>query len=418
MDFLIKTTLNNKEFCETYIAENMDEAYNKARIDAEQRNPNVTFPTIDKCEIEEVISTDNDTLSAEKDESTNPSGLYPYDPTYTSIDIEEVQYSVFEYLRQLGKGRIIINPDYQRHFVWKPVQQSKFIESVILNFPLPPIYLNQNKENKYIVIDGLQRTTTLNEFFEDKFALKGLEALPNYNGKKFSDLSEALQSKLENKKLTIFSLKPSTPMVVIYDLFNRINTGGTQLNRQEVRNCIFIGESTKLLLELSSTIEFKNAIDWGISPKRMKDREVVLRYLAFRWGDFQNNYDGDLSNFLETVMGKINKMGTSKIEEIRKDFSRVMKWAYKLWNRNCFRIKTATTRGVINTAILESVCLFLAKKDDDYLESNREMILSNYADLLTDDTYISSVSRATGSKQNVLHRFEKAEEILSKNTKL
>ena len=259
MEYLIKTIIDSKAYRETFDADNSDDAYDKAKQDATLKFGNIVFPEKDNCTIEQVISTDNDTDSIEKDESESPSCLYPYDPTYTSIDIEEVPFSIFEYLRQLDKGRIIINPDFQRHFVWKPVQKSKFIESVILNFPLPPIYLNQNKESKYIVIDGLQRTTTLSEFFDDKFQLKGLEALPDYNGKKFSDLSDTLQAKLENKKLTIFSLKPSTPMVVIYDLFNRINTGGTQLNRQEVRNCIFIGESTKLLLDLSSKIDFKNA---------------------------------------------------------------------------------------------------------------------------------------------------------------
>ena len=118
-----------------------------------------------------------------------------------------------------SEKRIIVNPEFQRNQLWKQEQKSRFIESVILNFPLPPIYLDQNKENKYIVIDGIQRTTAHSEFFDDKFALSYLEALPSYNGKRFSDLSEILQSKLENKKLTIFSLKPSTPLVVIYDLY-------------------------------------------------------------------------------------------------------------------------------------------------------------------------------------------------------
>jgi hypothetical protein len=417
MEYSIKTIINNKEYREIFDAESSEEAYNKAKKDAEQKNENIEFPDLEHCTIEQVISSDNDTDSIEKDESANPSGLYPYDPTYSSIDIEEVPFSIFEYLRQLSKGRIIVNPDFQRHSVWKPIQKSKFIESIILNFPLPPIYLNQNKENKYIVIDGLQRTITLSEFFNDKFQLKGLEALPSYNDKKFSDLSDILQSKLENKKLTIFSLKPSTPMVVIYDLFNRINTGGTQLNRQEVRNCIFIGESTKLLLELSSNEKFQNAIDHGISPKRMKDREVVLRYLAFKWGDYPNNYEGNLSNYLESFMVKINKMDQPQIDEIRKDFLRVMIWAYKLWENKCFRIPSEKTRGVINTAILESVCLFLSNKDDEYLERNRNTIKNNYETLLKDTTYISAVTRATGSKQNVSNRFQKAKDILSTNTK-
>lgn len=149
----------------------------------------------------------------------------------------------------------------------------------------------------------------------------------------------------------------------------------------------------------------------------MKDREVVLRYLAFRWGDYKKNYEGDLSNYLENVMIQINKMSPSQIKDIRKDFSRVMNWAYKLWNRDSFRIQTKKTRGVINTAIFESVCLFLSEKSDEYLERNRNKIKNNYNQLLKDDIYISSVTRATGSKQNVYYRFQKAKEILSTNTK-
>ena len=247
-----------------------------------------------------IIVTDEDTI----EEDSNDGGIYPYDPAYTDIEIGEAPFSIFEYLRQLNKGKIKIQPDFQRNQVWTTVQKSRFIESVILNFPLPPIYLNETKDSTYIVIDGLQRTTALQEFYNGDFALTGIEALPKYNGRYFKEpknnsksgikfdyseivLPEPLQSKFEDKKLTIFILKPSTPMVVIYDLFNRINTGGTQLNRQEVRNCIFIGKSTQLLKELSEENYFKKAIDWGVSDKRMKDREVVLRYLTFRWFDFK-----------------------------------------------------------------------------------------------------------------------------------
>lgn len=363
----------------------------------------------------EVIETDADTDALEED-LANPNGLYPYDPTFASIDIDEISFSVYEYLRQMKKGRIVINPEFQRNQVWTSVQKSRFIESVILNFPLPPIYLNQDKEGRYIVIDGLQRTTALHEFFEDVFSLNSLEALPAYNGKKFTDLSEALQSKLENKKMTIFSLKPSTPMVVIYDLFKRINTGGTQLNRQEIRNCIFIGKSTRLLKELASLECFKKATDFGVSPRRMKDREVVLRYIAFRWGNFKERYEGDMSKFLESMMTDINKMSDTQLKEIENDFVRVMQWAFRLWGDICFRVPTEKTRGVVNMAILESVCLFLSLSSESYLQNNISLIRSNYQQLIKNSLYHESVTRATASKQSVTMRFGLACNILSMNT--
>lgn len=91
---------------------------------------------------------------------------------------------------------------------------------------------------------------------------------------------------------------------VVYDIFERVNTGGTQLNRQEIRNCIFAGKATKLLKKLSEQEYFKQAIDYGFSPKRMKDRELILRYLAFKIFDDNEDYQGDMSDFIEEAMKK------------------------------------------------------------------------------------------------------------------
>lgn len=361
---------------------------------------------------ERFIETDQDTIN----EDTNDGGIYPYDPAYTDIEIGDTPFSVFEYLRQLEKGKITIQPDFQRNQVWKPKQKSKFIESIILNFPLPPIYLNETKETTYIVIDGLQRSTALTQFYSGELELTGLEALPKYNGNKFKDLSETLQSKFENKKLTVFILKPSTPMVVIYDLFNRINTGGTQLNRQEVRNCIFIGKSTQLLKELAEQDHFKRAINGGVKDTRMKDREVVLRYVAFRWFDYHSEYTGDMSDFVETAMKKINKSDDNNIEKIKKDFQRVMEWSFKIWKKSNFRIPTDLTRGTINTAILESVCNYLSSKSDDFIERNKGIIKENYNELIKYKIYFEAVTKSTGNKAKVLDRFKLANEILNQGT--
>lgn len=391
--------------------------------------PNLTFISIKKLQsisgellyyfkiVPELL-----TKEIEKDEDTEPEddiangGLYPYDPAYTDIEIGEEPFSIFEYLRQLEKGKINIQPDFQRNQIWSDFQKSQFIESIILNFPLPPIYLNQTKEAKYIVIDGLQRTTALSDFYKGKYSLTDIRALPKYNGMIFKELPETLQSKFEDKKLTIFVLKPSTPMKVIYDLFNRINTGGTQLNRQEVRNCIFIGKSTRLLKELAMEEAFKKAIWWGVKDTRMKDREVVLRYLAFRWFDFENAYKGDMSEFVESAMRSINQMDELQIIGIKADFIRTMGWTYKIWGRENFRIPTDFTRGTINTAILESVGRFISFKTDDFLELNKETIHENYFLLIKDAKFKEAVTTSTSSRTHVFDRFSQAEVILTQGT--
>ncbi|PTS89141.1 hypothetical protein DBR27_22935, partial [Flavobacterium sp. HMWF030] len=203
------------------------------------------------------------------------------------VDIKEEWFSVFELIRKIKQNKVVMNPDFQRNLVWKPQQKSQFIESIILNIPLPPLYFRKELNGDYIVVDGLQRTSTLNDFVSDKFQLSGLAALPDLNGNSFENLESRLQARIEDRKLLVYILQPQVPMKVVYDIFNRINTGGTKLERQEIRNCIFIGKSTDLLKLLASTNQFKEAIDGGISPTRMKDREAILRCLAFTIFDFE-----------------------------------------------------------------------------------------------------------------------------------
>jgi len=360
---------------------------------------------------ENTIETDKDTEEQDRSEDAVNSG-----EAFFNLEMAEVPYTIFDYLRRVTQQRIIVQPDFQRLLVWTADQRSRFIESVLMNFPIPPMYLNETVDAKYMIIDGLQRTTALGLFYNNAYKLSGLETLKEYNDIYFRDLPETLQTKFEDKKLTIFALSPRTPMKVIYDLFNRINTGGTQLNRQEVRNCIYIGESTKLLRKLSEEDFFRRAISNGIKPTRMKDREAILRYLSFRWLDYENNYKGDISEFIEEAMKGINRMSAVSVQEMYDDFRYVMEWSYRIWGRQNFRVPTATTRGSINVAILESVCKYLSGKSDDFLERNTEVIRRNFVALLNDDVYFQSVSTSTGNRIKVLDRFRIAATILNFGT--
>jgi hypothetical protein len=360
----------------------------------------------------DVIEKDEDT--AEEDRSDN-GGLYPYDPTTADIDIREDPQTVFELMRKYNNNKLIIDPDFQRNLVWTPQKKSKFIESVILNFPLPPLYVNQTVEGKYIIVDGLQRTSTLHEFVNDGFNLIGLEALTDLNGYNFSELQELpgdYQTRIEDKKLYIYIIRPSVPAKVVYDIFNRINTGGTNLERQEVRNCIFSGKSTRLLKELSEKDYFKRAIDYGISPRRMKDREVILRYLAFKIFDYETEYPGELSDFVEKAMKEINLMKDDKVEGLKNDFMRVMNLSFDFFGRRNFRLPAAERRGRINIAIFESVSCFFSINSDDFLQTHKMNIQHNFDKLLQNQEYIDAIRYATSSKAKVITRFKLAQEVL------
>ena len=361
---------------------------------------------------DDVIKTDEDT--AEED-SGDSSGLYPYDPTKADIDIREEPQTIFELLRKYDNGKLITDPDFQRNVVWELDKKSRFIESVILNFPLPPWYLNQTKEGKLIIVDGLQRTTALHEFVNDKFKLSALEALTKLNGYTFSELKELpgdYQTRIEDKKLNIYLIKPSVPVKVVYDIFNRINTGGTKLQRQEVRNCIFSGKSTKLLKELSEKEYFRKAIDNGVSPERMKDREVILRYLAFKLFDYEKDYQGDMSDFVEKAMKKINLMDDRDIDILKNDFERVMNLTFEFFGTKNFRLPSGKNRGRINIAIFESVCYFFSSMSDNFLELHKKSIQDNFIKLLENPEYFDAIRYSTSSKSKVITRFKLAQNIL------
>ena len=361
---------------------------------------------------DDVIKTDEDT--AEED-SGDSGGLYPYDPTEADIDIREDPQTVFELLRKYDNGKLIIDPDFQRNVVWELDKKSKFIESVILNFPLPPWYLNQTKEGKLIIVDGLQRTTALHEFVNDEFTLSGLEALTKLNGYTFSELKELpgdYETRIEDKKLYIYLIKPSVPVKVVYDIFNRVNTGGTKLERQEVRNCIFSGKSTKLLKQLSEKEYFIKAIDNGVSPKRMKDREFILRHLAFKLFDYEKDYQGDMSDFVERAMKKINLMDDREIDILKNDFERVMNLTFEFFGSKNFRLPSGQNRGRINIAIFESVCYFFSARSDEFLQSHKKSIQDNFIKLLDNSAYFDAIKYSTSSKSKVSTRFKLAQDIL------
>jgi hypothetical protein len=340
--------------------------------------------------------------------------IYPYDMP-EEVDIREEPQTVFEWMRKLNASRLIIEPEFQRNLVWKPEQKSQFIESVLLNIPLPPLYVNQNRDGKYIIVDGLQRTSTLDEYInKDSFSLSHLKVLKNLNGLRFSQLDQMYQAKIEDKKFLVYVIKPTVPLQMVYDIFHRINTGGTQLTQQEIRNCFYIGQATRLLKELSEQAYFKRAINKGISPKRMKDREAVLRYLAFRLLDYRTQYKNDMDAFLNEALRQINLMEPPRIDRLRTDFERVMTLTYDFFGDENFRLPTTTTKGRINIAIMESVCYFFSKQTNSDLIKNRQTIMSNYNELITNQDYRDATQFATGDTRRVIRRFELAQEILGR----
>jgi uncharacterized protein with ParB-like and HNH nuclease domain len=172
---------------------------------------------------------------------------------YTDIGDPEVDSLYGKYKR----GKLILQPEFQRHFVWDPVKSSRLIESVLLDIPLPVIYLSQEKDGREYIIDGQQRLTTFFSFIDGKFPngkdfkLTGLKVFDNLNRKTFSELEEDIQDKIRYCKIHAITFKKESSPDLKFEIFERLNTGSVSLNDQELRNCIYRGPYNELLRKLS-----------------------------------------------------------------------------------------------------------------------------------------------------------------------
>ena len=311
-----------------------------------------------------------------------------------------------------------MNPDFQRNEVWSKEQKSQLIESTMLEIPIPAFYMKKDAQGRLIVVDGLQRTLALRGFLNDEFPLTGLKALSRLNGltctemRKNDSLSNLI-TRVEDRQLFFYVISKNTPMSIVYDIFNRINTGGTKLERQEIRNCIFIGNSTRLLKELSGEDVFKKAIDKGISGKRMKDREAALRCMAFTILDYKKTYIRSMDDFLEQAMRRINKMSTVEVDDLKQKFLTIMERTQRTYGDTNFRIPSEYTRGRINIAVMETIYYVYYRKIKMGQTIDDNLMRQSFQTLLKDPGYLEAVRNSTGSPSNVTKRFDLAKQIFN-----
>lgn len=222
-----------------------------------------------------------DGVTADEVINSSDEGDLTLEGTNPTIKLDKNNRSLSEFHRWYSKGRIIVDPEWQRKYVWDRKRASRLVESFLIDLPVPVIYLAVNDEGKYEVIDGLQRLTSIFDYFENRYALTGLEIRKELVGKQFSELDTELQSKLEDATLRTFELSQTAPKDLMFIIFERLNTGGMALNDMEIRNCLYRGGLNDLIKELCQLEEFKNSAGQSGLEKRMADRTLILRYLAF-----------------------------------------------------------------------------------------------------------------------------------------
>jgi hypothetical protein len=342
----------------------------------------------------------------------------PFDPE--RIDVATRTPTVALLLSRLNRGVLDLQPEFQRIAgIWSEQNQSRLIESMLLRIPLPTFYAAESDGDNWLIVDGVQRLTTIARFIDpesigqgsDPLVLRGLEYLwRQYEGKTFSDLPGRLQTRLLETELVVHLIRLGTPEPVMFNIFARINTGGRPLTRQELRHALIPGPARDILRELASAEPFLRATLGSVSPKRMEDREMVLRFIAFRLTEV-DTYRPEFDDFLRVAMRQVNKLDPAEIAALRSDFNRAMDAAHQVFGGHAFRKRypNQERRSPINKALFEAIAVNLARfsaEDIKALNQRKAEVVYNFSELLDQrPEFDRAISVATGDPAKVRLRF-------------
>lgn len=344
-------------------------------------------------------------------------GDYPLDAVFVRTE----QRTVGEVVSRIEKNRYILDPDFQRDFVWPNPKQSKLIESCVMRIPLPVFYVAEAPDGRIIVVDGLQRLTTFARFLDNKFRLTGLVSgdrtgSHELEGKTFDDLPLNLQERVSDTQLTMYILDAKAPERARLDIFERVNSGA-QLTRQQMRNALYNGPATQWLKQAAEGEPFQQATAGSLDSKAMRDREAINRFCAFSLLGWESYTTGDMDSFLAQGLKRLADLGDEKRVSLRQDFDAAMSLSARLFGQHAFRKSLASqytnaSRSVINISLFEVSSVILARfavlsdgSDDDEIRTIIE-------ELVGDEDFARSITYSTNSTQAVKKRFSTLEAAL------
>ncbi|GGS12241.1 MULTISPECIES: DUF262 domain-containing protein [Streptomyces] len=344
----------------------------------------------------------------------------PFDPEHIDIDTRTTTVDLL--LSRLRNEMIDLAPDFQRKAgIWTDGKQSRLIESLLLRIPIPSFYAAEKKDGSWAIVDGIQRLTSIARFVEpeavgaDPLKLTGLEYLRNFEDTGFANLSGKLQIRLRETEVVVHVIRRGTPEPVMFNVFARINTGGEPLTRQEIRHALISGRARTLLAELAETEEFRRATGYSVVGDRMADREMVLRFLAFRMTSPHAYKPGDFDAFLAEAMHQVNRLDSAEENRLRTEFLTAMVAAEEIFGHHAFRKyrRNQQRKSPINKALFETVAVNLASLGDDDREALRQTdVLDAFADLMEDVEFERAISVGTGDARKVRKRFDAVKELL------
>jgi hypothetical protein len=344
---------------------------------------------------------------------------------------------VLDFVQQ--KKWLNLRPEYQRRQVWDDAKRSLFIESLLLNVPIPPVFLYEYDLSRYEVMDGQQRLNSILDFYENRFALKKLDRWNEINGFRYSELPESLRRGLDRRRISATvllmeraaQLQPSQNDVRKL-VFERLNTGGQHLNPQELRNCLYAGRLNGLLISLSQNALFTDI--WEIPPhaknvdklknisaelrensryKRMDDCQIVLRFFAFRE---KANIRGSVRSMLDRYMEKKVDISQAEIDLMENDYLLRLKLAKDIFEERVFRYQDEDGKWLLSQPLYDGVMVAIDRlwNKKDRLLAQKSKVVKNVERLLKNEKAFEVIVGRPNTALAVRHRMDLLAKAMSR----
>lgn len=327
-------------------------------------------------------------------------GDYPIDTLLIRTDTR----TVYDILRRIEKGSFIMNPDFQRDFIWPEDKQSKLIESVLMRIPLPVFYLAEDDQGRMVVVDGLQRLSTFQRFVNDELQLK-LPDREELHRKRFQDLSPKFQNRIEDCSLILYVIDAKVPEQARLDIFERVNSG-VPLTRQQMRNCLYMGPATRFLKTEVNSPLFLEATGGSLQTKTMRDREFVNRFCAFQLLPL-DGYRGNMDDFLAKALNRMNDLDPPDLQRLSTEFLTSLRNNVQVFGEYAFKKSAAAgRRGVFNAPLWDVMTTGLARYPEHLVEARADALKEAFHSLIADEWFIQSITSGTNDMWKVRYRFK------------
>ncbi len=313
-------------------------------------------------------------------------------------------------------AKLKLDPDFQRKYKWDKNgwgRSSKFIESCLMRIPLPSCYFAEDEDGNHMVIDGLQRLTTIKRFFNDEFALEGLTIFKELEGKKFSELG-SYQTELETTTIRCIVLRKDNPKSLIREIFSRLNQGAVELSDQEIRHAIYPGALDELLAELGIDNEIKR---FGLAENSesvrdsLEPEEQVLRYFAFSDDKSLSNFSNNLKLFLDNYMEKNSSLDAVEVLEHRKRFLNALSICKEIFGENVFMNPSVDRKrkGLVHYDLMMTT---VGELDAEVARTHAVAIQDAYFSLCQSDDFKKALAGGLQNKGSIMRRRTQWNELL------